>query len=133
MKNIVIILLLYIQLFIVSCLEKKIIDPNDPRFEIKNFSFYDYNENAEITKQYYREMFPVGISKLEVEKVLIKYGNAKPFQIKDSDRVWFYKLPKGFESPGHHTAVYDEEGKLINYRIQIEYLYPDQPTAEDLF
>jgi hypothetical protein len=109
----------------------KVIDPRHPRFNVEKFRFTDYDQNAEITYDYYRVLFPVGMPREEVEKILIDYGNGKLFGERVHPQISFYDEPGNYLS-GHHTVIYDKNDKLLNMAFQLKYLYPENLTVQEI-
>lgn len=113
----------------------KITNPSNPFFNPNWFNFTDYpvsKNNFAKSSKYMRQLFPVGMPKEEVEKILVKAGKATPRQSKDHSELWFYRRPTGFLSRSHHSVIYDENDRLQNYIMRAYPLYPDQITKKDL-
>ncbi|WP_316861076.1 hypothetical protein [uncultured Cohaesibacter sp.] len=58
----------------------KVIDPNDPAFEIEEFKISDYKRNPDLLRSVFRKYIPIGTHKSDVDKLI---GNTDYTQQKD--------------------------------------------------
>lgn len=90
----------------------KVIDPNDPGFDIEKFNCLDYSTN-EYLLDVFRKYFPLGSDQQYVEEVLIEQGGCR----KDAEGVYVSQQHHAFSEsdrmanvlkglPIDHFAVY---------------------------
>jgi hypothetical protein len=113
----------------------KITDPNHSWFNPMSFKFSDY-KTREAKKDAFKKLFPVGITKDYIDEVLVKTAGAKSVTAsKDLPTVWIYSEPNTFGYPPGpaHTFIFNNNDQLENIMaFNIDYLYPNQITKEDL-
>lgn len=117
----------------------KITDPNDPRFDPMQFRFEDYayfSGEVELA-DVFRILFPPGIEKSDVDKILIWSGRATIYHAhreQNKYKVICYLEPdKWYFLKGRpsHYFVYDEGERLVNIHEGKGFaLYPHQPSYE---
>jgi hypothetical protein len=129
----------------------KVTNPADPRFDPDKFSFSDYAISE--TEWILKKMFPVGIRKAEVDRILIETGAAtqydltasqgmSPFEFveyTENDNFWrqlgVYSMSIKRQS-GHlsYKFLFDKDGQLLNIDIDgAGYIYADQMTHKDVW
>ena len=98
-------------------------DPNDPRFRVENFRFYNYP--ASVSDPDYqsavRRMFPMGTARQDVEKILVKAAGAE-VQVENeynASTVYYLKLGR-FPTAGYHWIIkikFDAEDRLVSIEL----------------
>lgn len=70
----------------------KVTDPAESGFNPDKFSFSDY-KSAEELRDAFKKLFPVGVPKQFVDRVLVDAGGASTYQSQNAPSKWYYKNP----------------------------------------
>ena len=100
----------------------KVTDPADPRFNLEKFKLGDYRDREELGHAF-TILFPIGMSRKEVEKTLMKSGVVEVSALKlgsGSHTHWevrYTEHPNPFrqlKEAAAHIFIYDSDENLIN-------------------
>lgn len=102
----------------------KVKDPSDPKFNPDKFAFRDYYDEGEISiREAYRRLFPIGVSKEFVSRVLVNAGGTKINCTADS-AICFYTRPQrlvDYKGGIQDKFLFDSDMKLIRGNFHGDY------------